>query len=76
LIIAFEANGPLCGGSPWEVPFGQVVGEDSLKTLGSIYTGYGEKISQGKIMNKGLEYLEKEFPLVDYMTSCDIVTLQ
>ena len=44
-----------------------------LKTLNKIYTGYGEKISQGKIRNRGLEYLNSEFPELDYITSCEIM---
>lgn len=33
-------NDRLCGGSPWEVPWGEAVGEKSFATLGRIYTGY------------------------------------
>ena len=33
----------------------------------------GEKVSQGKIRNRGLEYLESEFPKLDYITSCDLI---
>ena len=29
--------------------------------------------STGKIRNRGLEYLESEFPLVDYITQCDVM---
>lgn len=70
LIVAFENNAYLAGGSPWEVPWGQVVGKESFKTLDSVYTGYGEKVSQGKIINRGNQYLEEEFPLLDYITEC------
>lgn len=73
LIMAFEDNEFLCGGSPWEVPWGQLVGEASYTTLSNIYTGYGEKPSQGKIQNRGVKYLEDEFPLLDYITACDVV---
>jgi len=72
LIMAFEDNLYLGGGSPWEVPWGQLVGKDSFKTLSLIYTGYGESPSQGKIMNRGNEYLEQEFPLMDYITACEV----
>jgi hypothetical protein len=41
LIMTFENNKYLGGGSPWEVPFGQLVGETSFRTLSQIYTGYG-----------------------------------
>jgi len=37
-----------------------------------IYTGYGEKPSQGKIMNRGSAYLEEDFPLLDYITACEV----
>ena len=72
LIIAFQDNGPLGGGCPWEIPFGQLVGKQSYESLDKIYTGYGEKPSQGKIQNRGLAYLETEFPLLDYITRCEI----
>lgn len=72
LIIAFRDDGPL-GGAPWEVPFAQLVGEDSYRTLDSIYTGYDEEPSQGKIQNIGVKYLEEEFPLMDYITACDVI---
>eukprot|EP00600_Ochromonadales_sp_CCMP1393_P016885 CAMPEP_0175033220 /NCGR_PEP_ID=MMETSP0005-20121125/21866_1 /TAXON_ID=420556 /ORGANISM="Ochromonas sp., Strain CCMP1393" /LENGTH=435 /DNA_ID=CAMNT_0016293789 /DNA_START=71 /DNA_END=1378 /DNA_ORIENTATION=- len=72
LIMTFEDNLGLGGGSPWEVPWGQVFGEVSFKTLAAIYTGYGEKPSQGKIMNQGNAYLKKEFPKLDYITKCAV----
>lgn len=72
LILAFRDNDYLGGGSPWEVPFGQLFGDVSFKTLSKIYTGYGEKVSQGKIRNRGNSYLKQEFPLLDYMTECHV----
>ena len=75
LIMAFDSNKYLGGGSPWEVPFGQLVGEASYATLGAIYTKYGEAPSQGKIRNKGVAYLELEFPLIDYITSCNVAAV-
>lgn len=73
LIVALEDNLYLGGGSPWEVPFGQVFGEESFRTLSRFYTGYGEKPSQGKIMNRGAAYVREEFPLLDFITECKIV---
>ena len=55
-----------------EVPFGQLFGDVSFKTLGRIYTGYGEKVSQGKIRNRGNSYIKADFPLLDYMTECHV----
>jgi hypothetical protein len=72
LILALQANEYLGGGSPWEVPFGQVSGQQSLETLSKIYTGYGEKPSQGKIMNRGIAYIQEDFPLLDIMNACMI----
>ena len=72
LIMTFEDNLYLGGGSPWEVPFGQVFGANSFETISKIYTKYGEKPSQGKIMNKGVAYLKAEFPLLDYITKCSV----
>lgn len=91
--MTFENNKYLGGGSPWEVPFGQLVGETSFRTLSQIYTGYGrdhslnisfllthllthvigEKVSQGKIRNRGNTYTKEEFPLLDYITECKVV---
>ena len=42
-------------------------------TTGKIYTKYGEAPSQGKIMNRGNEYLKEEFPLLDYITQCSVM---
>lgn len=73
MFMAFQDNKYLGGGSPWEIPFAQLFGENSFITLSKIYTGYGEKPSQGKIMNRGAQYIKDEFPLVDFITGC-IVT--
>lgn len=74
LIMALDNNKYLGGGSPWEVPWGQLfpINGESYKTIDRIYTKYGEKVSQGKIMNKGLLYLEAEFPMLDYITACAV----
>jgi peptidyl-prolyl cis-trans isomerase A (cyclophilin A) len=73
LIMAFQDNAFLAGGSPWEVPFGQLIGDESFSTLSQIYTGYGESPEQGKIQNKGNDYLKKEFPLLDYISQCVVL---
>jgi peptidyl-prolyl cis-trans isomerase A (cyclophilin A) len=71
LIIANAASQYLGGGCPWEVPFAQLVGDDSYKTLYSLYSGYGENVWQRLINQKGMEYL-KDFPLLDYMLYCKV----
>lgn len=75
LIVALDDNGPLAGGSPWEVPWGELVGDESFATLARIYTGYGEDgPPQGKLMNRGMtDEMRKEFPLLDYITACAVV---
>lgn len=75
LIMALEDTGPLAGGSPWEVPWGELVGAESFKTLDKIHTDYGEKgPGQGKLHNVGMtDDLRKEFPLIDYITWCGVV---
>jgi cyclophilin family peptidyl-prolyl cis-trans isomerase len=72
LIMAYSDNLYLGGGCPWEVPFAQLLGEASYRTLDSFYTGYGEKPSQGKLMKRGARYLDEEFPLIDFITSCHV----
>ena len=65
----------LAGGSPWEVPWGELVGAHSYNTLDKIYTGYGEKgPSQGRLHKEGhLEWVKKDFPELDFVNSCAIV---
>ena len=70
--MALIPNKYLGGGSPWEVPWGQLVGESSLSAIDKMYTKYGEKVSQGKIFDRGNEYTKSEFPLLDYITQCEI----
>ena len=75
LILSLEPDGPLAGGSPWEVPWGELVGEASFETLKKFYTGYGEGgPGQGKLMNRGMtEEMKKEFPELDYINKCVLV---
>lgn len=75
LIVALKANGPLAGGSPWEVPWGELVGDDSYRTLDAIYTGYGEKgPPQGLLHSEGASAKVKEnWPKLDYILSCEIM---
>jgi hypothetical protein len=75
LIVALKDNGPLAGGSPWEVPWGELVGPDSFQTLSKIYTGYGEKgPPQGRLMKEGVsDAVKEEWPDLDYIKSCQVV---
>ena len=75
LIVSLQNVGPLGGGSPWEVPWGELVGAHSFETLDKIYTGYGDDgPPQGKLMKEGMsKRLQEEFPMLDYVTSCQIV---
>ena len=75
LIVSIQANPRLGGGSPWEVPWGELVGAHSYETLSKIYTGYGEKgPSQGLLRREGASpAVAKQFPLLDYVTSCQVV---
>ena len=74
-ILGLVPNQRLCGGSPWEVPWGDLVGEKSFETLSQIYTGYGDSgPTQGYLHSHGAdEALARKFPLLDYVDSCDIV---
>lgn len=74
-IVALQPNGRLAGGSPWEVPWGETVGEHSFETLSKIYTGYGEKgPKQGALWKEGyLDYVKNDFPQLDLIQSCQVV---
>ena len=68
------------GFQPWEVPFGELVGEASYAALDRFYAGYGDMRAfggqapaQGQIYRRGAAYLDEEFPLLDFMTSCEEV---
>lgn len=58
LILAFEDSAYLGGGSPWEVPFGQLIGERSFNTMKHFYTG--EQILHTKnLSNKIIMFLQQ-----------------
>jgi peptidyl-prolyl cis-trans isomerase A (cyclophilin A) len=77
-IVALADNGPLAGGSPWEVPWGELVGAHSYETLQRIYTGYGEKGPSQALLSKAdaLSYVKEHYPDIDYVNSCRIVDRQ
>jgi cyclophilin family peptidyl-prolyl cis-trans isomerase len=74
LIVSLKANPRLAGGSPWEVPWGELVGPHSFETLVKIYTGYGDKgPSQGRLRREGAsEEIAKDFPMLDYILWCEL----
>ena len=74
-ILALHDNERLGGGSPWEVPWGELVGKESFDTLDKIYTGYGENgPSQGRLSREGSSKgVLKEFPKLDYIVSCEVI---
>jgi cyclophilin family peptidyl-prolyl cis-trans isomerase len=47
-------------------PIGVVV--KGMDFVDQIYAGYGEKPNQGKIENQGNKYLDKDFPLLSYIS--------
>ncbi|KAG5179715.1 hypothetical protein JKP88DRAFT_158386 [Tribonema minus] len=73
------ADSEFLGGSPWETPFGVVVGGMGEVVRG-FYDGYGEMqpfnpagVNQDLINEEGNAYLRREFPKLDYIKSCAIV---
>ena len=74
-IVSLKDVPTLAGGSPWEVPWGELVGQHSFDTISKIYTGYGENgPPQGKLMNQGVtDEVKKEFPDLDYILGCSVV---
>ncbi len=75
LIMSLKANSPLAGGSPWEVPWGELVGDPSFETLSKINTEYGDNgPPQGKLMGQGMtKEMKKDFPNIDYINKCVLV---
>lgn len=79
MVITLEPNPYMGGGSPWEVPIGELVGSHSFETIAKWYTGYGEKGPSQKIVRQeGIksDRIQKEWPLLDYISMCDIVDQQ
>ena len=78
IFIAFE-DLDFLGKEPWETAFGEVV--EGAETLQKLYKGYGD-ISpfnkngpdQVKLFNRGNAYIREEFPLIDFLLSCEDVS--
>merc|ERR1712113_590835 len=61
------------GTQPWETPFAQVVGAESLESVRRIVTEYGDKPDQGRIWQQGYAYLHEKFPKLSYINSCKLM---
>lgn len=74
-VLTLKPNPLMGGGSPWEVPMGELVGKESFDTISKIYTGYGEKgPSQGLLRREGNSIkVQSDWPLLDYVTGCRIL---
>lgn len=51
-------------------PFGEVV--EGMEVVDALYSGYGEDPNQSQIQARGNEYLESEFPELDYVVEATI----
>lgn len=78
LFFSLAENSNL-GQSPWETPIGYL-NEESLESLRRVYKGYGDMPPWGSgptpsaLAAEGNTYLEHNFPNVDYIQSCDVVS--
>ena len=74
-VLTLKPNKFMGGGSPWEVPIGELVGKESFETMSKFYTGYGEKgPPQGLLHREGNSIkVQTEWPLLDYITGCTLV---
>ena len=74
-VLTLKPNPFMGGGSPWEVPMGELVGKESFQTISKFYTGYGEKgPPQGLLHREGAsQKVQTQWPLLDYVTACSLV---
>jgi len=75
MFISFTDSSYL-GHSPWETPFGRVVG-DGMQTIDKFYSGYGDLPTFGgkgpnafDIERKGAAWAAQNFPALDFIESC------
>jgi peptidyl-prolyl cis-trans isomerase A (cyclophilin A) len=75
IFVALADHGMLGGGSPWEVPWGELVGKHSFVTLNKIYKGYGDKgPSQRSLhLEDAIRRTEQEYPLISWVLGCQVV---
>ncbi|MBM81099.1 MAG: peptidylprolyl isomerase [Planctomycetaceae bacterium] len=75
--INFGDNGPSLDGQGFS-PFGQVI--EGMDVVDSLYSGYGEGAprgagpDQGRIQYEGNEYLNRDYPNLDYVIKATIVS--
>jgi len=88
-VLTLKPNKYMGGGSPWEVPLGEIVeaandgggsgGDGSADwvdvSVPDFYTGYGEKgPGQGLLGREGVtSSVREQWPLLDYVQRCSIV---
>ena len=76
IFINYADNGPSLDGQGFS-PFGEVI--EGMDVIDSLYSEYGEGApqgfgpSQGMIAQAGNEYLNAEFPMLDYIQTATIV---
>jgi cyclophilin family peptidyl-prolyl cis-trans isomerase len=72
-VLTLKPNKFMGGGSPWEVPMGEVVSE--MQILQQFYVGYGEKGPSQRILRREgvTESVRSNFPLMDYINNCQII---
>uniref|UniRef100_A0A7S1T0Y9 peptidylprolyl isomerase n=1 Tax=Tetraselmis chuii TaxID=63592 RepID=A0A7S1T0Y9_9CHLO len=75
--IAFQDSAHL-GKAFWETPFAQVT--EGMDVVDRFYSGYGDMEAfgghcpdSGKMSTLGNSYVKKEFPQMDYITSCRVL---
>ncbi len=66
------------GKAPWETPFGYIDAE-GMTVIDSVYSGYGDlkpfggaAPDQGRIQAEGGSYLATDYPMIDYITKCEV----
>jgi peptidyl-prolyl cis-trans isomerase A (cyclophilin A) len=52
-------------------PFGKVI--DGMDVVDRMYGGYGEQVQQGMIERQGNQYLETNWPQLDYIKTARVV---
>jgi hypothetical protein len=77
MVITLKPNKFMGGGSPWETPLGEFVGNKSFNALTKWFTGYGEKgptRSQKILKEQGVSsFVRTNWSLMDYILSCPVV---